>query len=111
MLDRRFQEIQGGSPRSGQHSRSGKSNDRMIPAHSRAAKRVAPRDEGFALGRFAILLALVIFAANPDVLLGLQTFYYRDFGFFAYPLAHYHRDRFWHGEIPLWNPLNNCGLP
>ena len=62
-------------------------------------------------GRFALLLAISIFAANPEVLLGLQTFYYRDFGFFGYPLAHYHRGSFWQGEIPLWNPLNNCGLP
>jgi len=62
-------------------------------------------------GRFALLLALSIFAAYPEVLLGLQTFYYRDFGFFGYPLAHYHRESFWQGEIPLWNPLNNCGLP
>ena len=62
-------------------------------------------------GRFALLLALSIFAAYPEVLLGSQTFYYRDFGFFGYPLAHYHRESFWHGEIPLWNPLNNCGLP
>ena len=52
-------------------------------------------------GRFALLLALSIFAAYPEVLLGLQTFYYRDFGFFGYPLAHYHRESFWRGEIPL----------
>ncbi len=83
-----------------------------MTAHSRAGKRAAVWTiEWFTPGRFAILLALVIFAANPEVVLGWQTFYYRDFGFFAYPLAHYHRDRFWHGEIPLWNPLNNCGLP
>jgi hypothetical protein len=62
-------------------------------------------------GRFAIVLAISIFAAYPEVVLGLQTFYYRDFGFFGYPLARYHRESFWHGEIPLWNPLNNCGLP
>src|SRR5439155_251351 len=58
-----------------------------------------------------LLLALSIFAAYPEVLLGSQTFYYRDFGFFGYPLAYYHRESFWQGEIPLWNPLNNCGLP
>ena len=32
--------------------------------------------------RFGILLALLIFAAFPQVLLGLQTFVIRDFGFF-----------------------------
>lgn len=35
----------------------------------------------------------------------------RDYGVFGYPLAHYHRESFWAGEIPLWNPLNYCGLP
>src|SRR5262245_32157577 len=62
-------------------------------------------------GRFAFILAICILAAYPEVVLGLQTFYYRDFGFFGYPLAHYHRESFWRGEIPLWNPLSNCGLP
>jgi len=73
------------------------------------ASRVA--DEWFTPGRFLALLALCLFAAFPDVVLGSHTFYYRDFGHFAYPLAHYHRDCFWRGEIPLWNPYNSCGLP
>ena len=68
-------------------------------------------DEWFTPGRFFALLALCLFAAFPEVVLGSHTFYYRDFGHFAYPLAHYHRDCFWRGEIPLWNPYNSCGLP
>ncbi|HEY4952577.1 MAG TPA: hypothetical protein VII71_04225, partial [Verrucomicrobiae bacterium] len=60
---------------------------------------------------FGLLLALLIFATFPQVLLGLQTFVIRDYGFFAYPLAHFQRDCFWHGELPLWNPYNNCGVP
>ena len=32
-------------------------------------------------------------------------------GQFGYPLAQFHREAFWRGEIPLWNPLNDCGLP
>jgi hypothetical protein len=60
---------------------------------------------------FAVLLAALVFAAFPQVILGLQTFVYRDFGYFGYPLAHHFRESFWRGEIPLWNPLNNCGLP
>jgi hypothetical protein len=60
---------------------------------------------------FSILLAIFVLAAFPDVLLGLKTFVVRDFGFFSYPVAYYHRESFWRGEIPLWNPLNNCGLP
>ena len=65
----------------------------------------------FSPGRFALMLAALIFAAFPQVLLGWQTFVVRDFGFFAYPLAHYQRECFWRGELPLWNPYNNCGVP
>ena len=61
--------------------------------------------------RFGILLALLIFAAFPHVLLGVQTFVVRDYGFFAYPLAHFQRECFRHGELPLWDPYNNCGVP
>ncbi|MFM8470888.1 MAG: hypothetical protein ACKODH_13150 [Limisphaerales bacterium] len=68
-------------------------------------------DEWFTPGRFLALLALAVFAAFPEVVLGSHTFYYRDFGHFGYPLAHYHRECFWRGEIPLWNPYNSCGLP
>jgi hypothetical protein len=57
------------------------------------------------------LLAALIFASWPDVLLGSATFVLRDFSVFGYPLAHYHRECFWRGELPLWNPLNNFGLP
>jgi hypothetical protein len=68
-------------------------------------------DDWLSARRFAALLALLILATYPQVLLGLQTFVYRDFGIFSYPLAGYFRESFWHGEIPLWNPLNNCGTP
>ena len=45
------------------------------------------------------------------MLLGGATFVIRDFGMFGYPLAYFHRQSFWRGELPLWNPFNNCGLP
>jgi hypothetical protein len=61
--------------------------------------------------RFGILLALLIFASFPQVLLGLQTFVVRDYGFFVYPLAHFQRECFWRGELPFWNPYNFCGVP
>ncbi|HXC99177.1 MAG TPA: hypothetical protein VN048_07535, partial [Verrucomicrobiae bacterium] len=60
---------------------------------------------------FALFLIGVIAARCPEVLLGKATFFYRDFGIFGYPLAHYQRECFWRGEIPLWNPLNLCGIP
>ncbi len=62
-------------------------------------------------GRFALLFGLLIFAAFPQVILGLQTFVVRDFGFFSYPVAHYQRECFWRGELPLWNPYSYCGVP
>ncbi len=68
-------------------------------------------DPWFTPWRFALLLALLIFAAFPQVLLGLQTFVVRDFGFFAYPLAHFQQECFRHGELPFWDPYNNCGVP
>lgn len=57
------------------------------------------------------MLALLVFASFPQVILGLQTFIARDFGFFVYPLAHFQRACFWRGEIPFWNPYNYCGVP
>lgn len=45
------------------------------------------------------------------MILGRDTFFFRDFAIFSYPLASYHRECFWRGEIPLWNPYNDCGLP
>ena len=67
-----------------------------------------PRD---ALAWFGLGLALVIAAAYAPVLFGRQTFFYRDYGIFGYPLAHYVRTSYWQGQWPLWNPFNNCGLP
>src|SRR6185437_11663800 len=34
-----------------------------------------------------------------------------DFAVYAYPLAYHFRESFWRGELPLWNALNDCGLP
>jgi hypothetical protein len=61
--------------------------------------------------RFTLLLALLLVATFFGVLFGTQTFAFRDYGIFGYPLAYYHRACFWRGELPLWNPLSNCGLP
>ncbi|HTV41167.1 MAG TPA: YfhO family protein [Candidatus Sulfotelmatobacter sp.] len=61
--------------------------------------------------RFAVFLAILTFASWPGVFLGLQMFVFRDFGFFSAPIAWHLRESFWHGELPLWNPLSNCGQP
>jgi hypothetical protein len=63
------------------------------------------------IGRFAMILAGLIFVAYPQVVLGFHSFVFRDYGLFGYPLAYYHKECFWRGEIPLWNPYNNFGLP
>ena len=57
------------------------------------------------------MLGALVLAAFPQVVLGLQTFVIRDYGFFAYPLACFQRESFWRGELPLWNPYSNCGVP
>ena len=86
-----------------------------IPGAARASqtqdRNIDTGLESFTARRFALILAACIFAAYPDVVLGMRTFFFRDFGYFGYPMAFHHRESFWHGEIPLWNPLNNCGLP
>jgi len=76
-----------------------------------ASQANSPIDPWFTPWRFALLLALLVFAAFPQVILGLETFVVRDYGFFAYPLAHFQQECFRHGELPFWNPYNNCGVP
>jgi hypothetical protein len=61
--------------------------------------------------RFSLMLAVCLAAAFPQVVAGIDTFYYRDFGVLAYPWIHYQRDCFWQGELPLWNPYSHCGVP
>ena len=66
---------------------------------------------GFSPWRFGLLLAALVVATYPQVFLGLETFVARDYGFFVYPLAHFQRECFWRGELPFWDPYNNCGAP
>ena len=84
----------------------------MIATQAKTACKVGnDADNWLTPGRFAALLAVLIVACFPQVVFGFETFFYRDFGAFAYPLALYHREAFWHGEMPLWNPYNYCGVP
>src|SRR5690348_17296230 len=76
----------------------------MSETISRTSRWFRPR-------RFGILLALMVIATYPQVILGLQTFVARDYGFFAYPLALFQKDLFWNDNIPFWDPFNNCGVP
>ena len=61
--------------------------------------------------RFAGVLALLVFVTFAEVIVGSSAFITKDFSQFGYGLAHHHRESFWNGEIPLWNPLSECGLP
>jgi hypothetical protein len=83
-----------------------------MPMPSAVPRQTADAFESwFTPGRFTVILAVLICAAYPDVVFAKSTFYFRDYGFFSYPLAYYFRESFWHGQVPLWNPLSNCGIP
>jgi len=56
-------------------------------------------------------MAALLLGAFPKVLLGLESFYYRDYGVLGYPFVFHAHASFWRGELPLWNPLSNCGTP
>ena len=82
---------------------------RLFSSDTNATDR--PLDGWLTTGRFALLLAALVLVSYGAIALGWQSFYLRDFGYFGYPLAQYHRDCFWRGELPLWNPLSCNGLP
>ncbi len=76
------------------------------------SKAVPPLDTEWLSGRgFLLLLGAGVCAAFPKVLLGLDTFFYRDYGFLCYPQAFYERESLLRGELPLWNPYIYCGIP
>ena len=83
----------------------------MIRSETEPSVRADAADEWLTPGRFALFLGALILAAFPGVLLGGTTFVIRDFGMFSYPVAFFHRQCFWRGELPLWNPLSHCGVP
>lgn len=77
-----------------------------------AAPETASLDEWFTLRRFALGLLAFLVAAFPQVWLGEQTFFFRDFGVLGYPFTYFHHDQFAQGNyLPLWNPYSNCGAP
>lgn len=67
--------------------------------------------EHFTLARTAALAALFLAMLHPDVVVGTGAFFYRDYALFTAPVAQFVRESFLRGEIPLWNPLNHCGVP
>ena len=73
-------------------------------------KQSSPRNWA-APSRFALLLAAMVFIPFWNVLLGFDTFVGRDFGLFSFPVATFHKECFWRGQWPTWNPYDCCGLP
>ena len=57
------------------------------------------------------MLAALVVPSFARLILGFESLVYRDFSSFGYPLAFYHKQAFWRGSLPFWNPLNECGLP
>ncbi len=77
----------------------------------KAAAPAGPPADWLTPGRFAVLLALLLGAAFPGVVFGAESFFHRDFGALAYPTVVFHREAFWRGEVPFWNPLSHGGVP
>ena len=68
-------------------------------------------DAAFNATRLILLLGLLMCVTFPDIVLGSHAFVYRDAGLFSYPLAYYSRQSIQQGQLPLWNPYSNCGIP
>jgi Bacterial membrane protein YfhO len=60
---------------------------------------------------FLLFLAATLFTAFPLVALGFNTFFYRDFAAYCYPLTYFTGQSLRHGELPLWDPYTLCGVP
>src|SRR2546430_15644883 len=83
----------------------------METAPNRQSPFNCPSSQWLTPLRFGGILALLLFAAFPRVVTGLDSFVYRDYGVLAYPFIQYAHESFWRAELPLWNPLSNCGAP
>jgi hypothetical protein len=68
-------------------------------------------DQEFTASRLMWLLGLLMFVYCPEIIFGTHALFYRDAGQFGYPVGIYLRDCLWRGEIPLWDPYSDCGIP
>lgn len=60
---------------------------------------------------FAVGLAFLLACRFHGVLLGTEAFSLRDFSMFGYPIAAHLQHSLFAGELPLWNPLSQAGMP
>lgn len=63
-------------------------------------------------GRRAALLAVPLFVglAFSGLLRGREVLW-GDFVTWYFPVHHYAAERIWHGQLPLWNPYSDSGMP
>ncbi|MGC8888239.1 MAG: YfhO family protein [Verrucomicrobiia bacterium] len=57
------------------------------------------------------LIAGFIILFFPTVIVGIDSFFYRDYGALGYPIIYYWKTSILSGELPFWNPLSHCGVP
>ena len=86
-------------------------SDPVPIADSQFAIRNSQLPDCFTPRRFAVFLLLAFVLAFPGIWMGTETFFRSDYGVMAYPSAHYLRESLRADELPLWNPLSNCGAP
>jgi len=60
---------------------------------------------------FLLILATVLVVVFWKALVGIDTFFYRDFGALGYPIDFYQHESLAHGHLPLWDPYSHCGVP
>ncbi|MGD1086228.1 MAG: YfhO family protein, partial [Verrucomicrobiota bacterium] len=68
-------------------------------------------DREFTVTRLTLLLGLLMVIYCPEIIVGTHALFYRDAGQFGYPVGMYLRNCLWRGEVPLWNPYSDCGIP
>ena len=68
-------------------------------------------DSWFGIGLLVTILGFLVAATYPEVIFKGHVFVYRDAGIFNYPTHYFARESWLNGEVPLWNPWNNCGIP
>lgn len=61
--------------------------------------------------RFALFLAMTLACLWWPVWAAGEVPGFRDYAWFAQPLASFHRTTLLSGQLPLWNPYNHFGLP
>lgn len=68
-------------------------------------------EQWFTAGRVGLLLAALMAAVFPGILIGTETFFRSDYAVIGYPALDFLRDAFRSAKLPLWNPYSNCGAP